>query len=56
MTTQFIKTLKPRNPLVAPCHRRLAGAHGRSESARRVRDRLALQREARDWLHQRQSP
>lgn len=36
---------KPRNPLVAASHRRLAGAHQRSASAQRQRARQALRRE-----------
>lgn len=35
---------KPRNPLVAPAIRRVAGPHRKSESARRTAERQALKR------------
>ena len=35
---------KPRNPLVAPALKRVAGAHRKAEGARRLADRQALQR------------
>jgi hypothetical protein len=46
MTTKFIlKTPKPRNPLVAAGHQRLAGAHRSSGGALRQQARHALRRE-----------
>ena len=36
---------KPRNPLVAASHQRLAGAHRRSGGAQRQRAAMALRRE-----------
>ena len=41
----ILKTLKPRNPMVALCRQRRAGAHGSSSGARRQQDRRALQLE-----------
>ena len=41
----ILKTLKPRNPLVAPSLRRLAGAHRASTGARRQQARHALRLE-----------
>ena len=35
---------KPRNPLVAPAMKRVAGAHRKSRSAIRIAERQALQR------------
>ena len=46
-----IATPKPRNPLVAAAHRRLAGAHRRNTSAQRQRAALALRRELRHERH-----
>lgn len=51
-----VKTLKPRNPLVAASHRRHAGAHRRSAGGQRLQSRLGLQRELADLRHQRYSP
>ena len=56
MTRFIVKTLKPRNPLVAASRMRLAGAHGRSTGGQRQRGEHALQRELRDLHRQRQSP
>jgi hypothetical protein len=42
---------KPRNPLVAAAHRRLAGAHRRSASAQRQRAALSLRRELQHERH-----
>ena len=39
---------KPRNPLVAPAAQRKAGSHGKSQSAQRRADKLALKRELKD--------
>ena len=41
----ILKTLKPRNPMVALSRQRRAGAHGPSARARRQQDRLALRHE-----------
>lgn len=41
----IVKTLKPRNPLVAPSRRRKAGAHRSRIDAGRRRAELALRRE-----------
>jgi len=46
-----LKTLKPRNPVVAAARQRLAGAHRRSTSAERQRDRNALRRELQHERH-----
>ncbi len=46
-----ITARKPRNPLVAAAHRRLAGAHRRSASAQRQRSALALRRELQHERH-----
>ena len=51
-----IKSRKPRNPLVAPCHRRLAGAHGRGTGSRRQQAEQALRRELRTGLPFEPSP
>ena len=40
-----IVQIKPRNPLVAPSLKRVAGPHRKSERAARVAEKLALQRE-----------
>jgi hypothetical protein len=40
-----VKTLKPRNPLVAASHRRLAGAHRTSAGARRQQAERALRQD-----------
>ena len=50
-----VKTLKPRNPLVAASHQRHAGAHQRSAGGQRQMARQRLHRELVD-LHQRHSP
>jgi hypothetical protein len=42
---------KPRNPLVAACHQRAAGAHRKRGGAQRQQARLALRRELQ---HERQ--
>ena len=39
-----IAPVKPRNPLVAPAMKRVAGPHRKSTSAGRSADRAALQR------------
>jgi len=41
----ILKTPKPRNPLVAPSRRRLAGAHRTSPGAMRQQARRALREE-----------
>ncbi len=46
-----ISLAKPRNPLVAAAHRRLAGAHRRSTGAQRQRAALALRRELQHERH-----
>ncbi len=46
MTVTFASS-KPRNPLVAAAHRRLAGAHRRSAGGQRQQGREALRRELR---------
>lgn len=56
MKTLTIHTLKPRNPLVAACRQRHAGAHRRSGSGLRQRHQQALHRELRDLDRQRHSP
>jgi hypothetical protein len=43
-----IAPVKPRNPLVAPAMKRVAGPHRKSESARRSAERAALRRAAVD--------
>ncbi len=45
MKTNAIKPLKPRNPLVAACRMRLAGAHRAGKGARRQQARRALRAE-----------
>ena len=45
---------KPRNPLVAAAHGRLAGAHRRSRGGQRQQQKFELQRELQ--AHQRRSP
>lgn len=42
-----LTTPRPRNPLVAPSRRRLAGAHRRSAGAARREAAVALRRELR---------
>jgi hypothetical protein len=42
---------KPRNPLVAAAHQRLAGVHRRSASAQRQRAAMALRRELQHERH-----
>lgn len=59
MKPLIVQTLKPRNPLVAASHRRLAGAHTRSRGGVRQQQRQAVRHELRQMslLHkQRQSP
>lgn len=51
-----VKTLKPRNPLVAASHRRHAGAHRRSAGGQRQQARRSLQRDLSALHHQRHSP
>ena len=46
-----IQISKPRNPLVAAAHQRVAGAHRRSTSAQRQRAALALRRELQHERH-----
>lgn len=41
----ILKTLKPRNPLVAASRQRRAGAHGKSAGARRQQEERGLRRE-----------
>ena len=43
-----VAPIKPRNPLVAPSLKRVAGPHRKSESARRVAEKQALERELKD--------
>lgn len=43
-----LKTLKPRNPLVAPAAKRKAGAHRKSQSATRRSDKMALEKQLRE--------
>lgn len=45
-----LSAAKPRNPLVAPAHLRLAGAHRSSTGSRRQQGQAALRREVRE-LH-----
>ena len=46
-----VNTRKPRNPLVAAAHRRLAGVHRRSASAMRQQSRAALRRTLQQERH-----
>jgi hypothetical protein len=46
-----VTSAKPRNPLVAAAHRRLAGAHRRSGRAQRQRAARALRRELQQERH-----
>ncbi len=46
-----VPTTKPRNPLVAAAHRRLAGAHRRGAGGQRQRAALALRRELQHERH-----
>lgn len=50
-----VKTLKPRNPLVAASRQRHAGVHQRSAGGQRQLDQRHLRRELID-LHPRHSP
>jgi hypothetical protein len=43
-TTIRLPATKPRNPLVVPAARRVAGAHRKSTSAERAAERVALAR------------
>jgi hypothetical protein len=43
-----LKAPKPRNPLVAPAMKRMAGAHRKSASALRRADKLALKKLLRE--------
>ena len=45
MSKPIVKTLKPRNPLVAAARFRQAGAHGADRSGMRRECQLALKRE-----------
>ncbi len=51
-----VPTLTPRNPLVVPSRRRMAGAHRRSATGQRQEQRQSLHRELRDLDRQRHSP
>ncbi|MFT3819369.1 MAG: hypothetical protein QM750_17320 [Rubrivivax sp.] len=51
-----LKTLKPRNPLVAAGRMRHAGAHRRGAGGERQDARRGLQRELADLHRQRHSP
>ena len=46
-----VKTLKPRNPLVAPAHFRRAGTHQPGARFMRQEGRRALQRELSQMKH-----
>ncbi len=46
-----VKTLKPRNPLVAPAHFRRAGSHRPDSRLARQEGQRALQRELRQMTH-----
>jgi hypothetical protein len=46
-----VNTPKPRNPLVAAAHRRLAGAHRRSAGAMRQQAAQALRRTLQQERH-----
>jgi hypothetical protein len=46
-----VKTLKPRNPLVAPAHFRRAGTHRTGTRLARQEGRRALQRELERMTH-----
>ncbi len=56
ITLNTLKTLKPRNPLVAAARQRVAGAHGPSPRAQRAMSRRALQRELQSLDRHRPSP
>ena len=56
MQTFNVPAPKPRNPLVAACRRRHAGAHRRSAGGIRQRERLALKSELRTLQRQHHSP
>ena len=47
----IVKTLKPRNPLVAPAHFRRAGMHQPGSRFMRQEGRRALQRELTHMKH-----
>jgi hypothetical protein len=46
-----VKTLKPRNPLVAPAHFRRAGSHRAGSRLVRQEGQRALQRELKQMTH-----
>jgi hypothetical protein len=46
-----VKTLKPRNPLVAPAQFRRAGSHRPGSRGQRQEGQRALQRELRQMTH-----
>ncbi len=46
-----VKTLKPRNPLVAPAHFRRAGSHRPGPRVSRQEGQRALQREMKQMTH-----
>jgi len=46
-----VKTLKPRNPLVAPAHFRRAGSHRPGPRFSRQEGQRALQREMKQMTH-----
>ncbi len=56
MNAITIPRLKPRNPLVAACRQRQAGAHRRSDGGQRQRGKQALRVETLEWNRQRHSP
>ena len=39
---------KPRNPLVAPAHKRQAGSHRKSQAAHRRDEKMALKKQLRE--------
>ena len=43
-----LKAIKPRNPLTAPALKRKAGVHGKSQSALRRAEKIALKKELRE--------
>ena len=56
MSKFIVKALKPRNPLVAACHQRQAGAHRRPRAGVRQMAERALQGEWRALHRERHSP
>lgn len=56
MNRLTVPALAPRNPLVMPSRKRLAGAHRRTAGGQRQLHRQSLQRELRELDRQRHSP